>query len=251
MSSPLPFPASGFRQLLNTPDLAPEEAGHAFNALMQQLHYPKYVMQGGDFGAIIMQYQAVSYPGNLVSALSNFCIVQSNATDLARFAANETTPDETEYMTRLNLFTKDESGYRIIQETQPLTILTDSPLGFAMWIYSLMRESVDPLPTTWTPQEIITWSLMYTIQGPYGSTRLYNGMLREGAFQGLGVGNLGGTPKTYFKQPVAVSEFPYDIWFGLPLNWVQRDGNVKERYVHYKGGHFAAWEVPELLADDI
>ncbi|KAK4543457.1 hypothetical protein LTR36_005600 [Oleoguttula mirabilis] len=248
------IPGFGFSPAPRYAGFGSEEAGHAFNALMHQLQYAKYVMQSGDFGAIIMRYQAVSYPQNLVSVLSNFWPVQPNATDLARYAANETTTDETEYIARFNTFVDVESGYRIIQETQPLTIgyaLTDSPLGFAMWIFSLMREAVDPHITIWTAQDIITWSLMYTIQGPYGGVRLYEEMLRECAFQGLGVGNLGGTPGSYFKQPVAISEFPYDIWYGLPLDWAQRGGNAKVRYMHDRGGHFAAWEVPQLLADDI
>lgn len=55
--------------------------------------------------------------------------------------------------------------------------MTDSPVGFAMWIYNLMVVSVDHY--VWTPEEIITWSMMYSIQGPYGGMRFYKETLRE------------------------------------------------------------------------
>lgn len=61
--------------------------------------------------------------------------------------------------------------------------------------------------------------------------------------------DVGGFP--YVEQPVGLSLFPYDLWYGLPLDWAQREGNVKARYVNTLGGHFAAWEVPNRLASDI
>jgi len=55
----------------------------------------------------------------------------------------------------------------------------------------------------------------------------------------------------FVTQPVAISEFPKDIWFGTPLDWARRSGNVVQRIVHNTGGHFAALETPELLLQDI
>ena len=52
-------------------------------------------------------------------------------------------------------------------------------------------------------------------------------------------------------QPVAISEFPYDLWYRTPLDWARRGGNVKYRVVHERGGHFAAFDAPDLLVNDI
>jgi len=55
----------------------------------------------------------------------------------------------------------------------------------------------------------------------------------------------------FVQQPVAISEFPYDIWYRTPLDWAQRAGNVKYRTVHTRGGHFCSLDAPELLLNDI
>ena len=216
---------------------------------MQQLNYTQYVIQGGDFGGITLRYQAHLYPDNVVSVLANFWPIPISEKDMARFDANKTTPDETAYIERLTTYSKNLSAYNFVQRTRPLQLaygMTASPIGFTMWIYDLMKEAIDTRIFNFSPEEIITWSMMYIIQGPYGGFRLYKEALNEGAI----VGNEFG-PFPYVHQPVAISEFPYDVWYPLPLDWAQREGNVKVRNVHYQGGHFAAYEDPEILAGDI
>ena len=115
-----------------------------------------------------------------------------------------------------------------------------------MWIYALMDGIIDPRDFQWTHEDIITYSLMYTIQGPYGGARLYRETQKDGAWYKFGFGTL-----PFVSQPVAISEFPYDLGYKLPLSWARRGGNVKKRYVHEHGGHLAAYEVPELLLHDI
>lgn len=225
------------------------QAGHSFHALMQQLGYSKYVIQGGDIGGYILRHQANSYPNNVVSVLSNFWLIAPTDEDLARHTANKTTPGEAAYLETLNTYLIDRSGYRHIQQTQPLTLAylaSDSPLGYALWIYALMRDVIDPRTSVWTPAEIITWSLMYTIQGPYGGFRIYKEMYREGEFQGAGLGH-----SPFVTQPVGVSQAPYDLGVGLPLDWARRQGNVKALYPHAFGGHFAAYKDTDALAGDI
>jgi pimeloyl-ACP methyl ester carboxylesterase len=243
------IPGFGFSPAPAYADYGPTEAGHSFHALMQQLNYTKYVYQGGDIGGVILRHQAASYPGNLVSALSNFWIQRPNDTDLARYAANETSEDETKYIKNTESYIVNLSGYRFEQQTQPLTLAylaSDSPLGFALWIYALMRLDVVPGSPNWTLSEIITWSLMYTIQGPYGGFRMYRELVREDDFRDTGLG----TPP-FVTQPVGVTQRPLDFGDGLPLEWMQRGGNVKAVYVHDSGGHFAAYRSAESLADDI
>jgi len=243
------IPGFGFSPAPSHKDYGPTEAGHSFNALMQQLNYTRYVYQGGDIGAWILRHQAASYPNQLVSALSNFWLQKPNDTDLARYATNETSADENKYIQTVENYIVNLSGYRVEQQTQPLTLgylASDSPLGFALWIYALMRLDVEPGSPNWTPSEIITWSLMYTIQGPIGGFRMYEGMFKENDFSGTGFGI-----PPFVTQPVGVTQRPLDFGVGLPLSWMLRGGNVKVVYKHDHGGHFAAYRSPESLADDM
>ena len=141
---------------------------------MQQLNYTRYVVQGGDFGGIILRYIAASYPENVISALANFYIVPPNATDRERYQLGETDAEENLSIEEFDFYLNKFQGYRIIQSNRPLTLaigMTDSPVGNAMWIYDLMQQAVDF--HVWTPEEIITWTMMYQIQGPYGGFRWY------------------------------------------------------------------------------
>ncbi|KAL6872199.1 alpha/beta-hydrolase [Trichoderma novae-zelandiae] len=243
------IPGFGFSPAPQRPGFGPIYASHAFNELMHQLGYTKYVIQGGDFGGVILRFQAHLFPNNVVSALSNFWIIPPGESDIRTLAEGLATPDEVAYIATLETYMNEASGYRIIQETQPLTAafaVSDSPLGNAMWIYALMAEVVDPAIKAWTPEEIITWSMMYYIQGPYAGMRFYKEVANDGALDGLDFGTL-----PWVKIPVAISQFPYDITYRMPLEWARRGGNVMKRNVHSHGGHFAAYEVPDLLLWDI
>ncbi|KAL7928404.1 alpha/beta-hydrolase [Trichoderma chlorosporum] len=243
------IPGFGFSPAPQRPGFGPVETSHAFNSLMIQLGYQKYVIQAGDFGGVILRFQAHLFPKNVVSALSNFWIIQPGESDIRRLAEGQATSDEIAYINILEKYINQESGYRIMQQTQPLTTafaMSDSPLGNAMWIYALMAEVVDPTIKVWTPEEIITWSMMYYIQGPYGGMRFYKEVANEGALDAADFGTL-----PLVEVPVAISQFPYDITYRMPLEWAQRGGNVKKRNVHSHGGHFAAYEVPGLLLQDI
>ncbi|KAK5170557.1 uncharacterized protein LTR77_005145 [Saxophila tyrrhenica] len=244
------IPSSGFSPAPTKTGLGPITAAGAFNELMHQLGYRQYVSQGDKIGAWIIRYQASLHPGSVVSLHTNIWVAAPNATDLKRYEANETTADERTYIKDLEEYIETRSGYRIEQERQPLSLayaITDSPLGFAMWIYDLMAALIDSEITRWKPGQIITWSMMHLIQGPHGGLRMYKEFIADGAY--TPTGSVGKMP--YVATPCAISQFPYDVGFRLPLEWAQREGNVKKRFVHHHGGHFAAWEVPELLAEDL
>jgi len=70
--------------------------------------------------------------------------------------------------------------------------------------------------------------------------------LQDGAISTKGINLL-----PFVKQPVAISEFPYDLWYRTPLDWAQRGGNVKIRTVHETGGHFASLTNADLLLKDM
>lgn len=225
------------------------EAAHTFDALMQQLGYARYAIQGGDAGGIIMRYQAHLYPDAVVSGLNNFWVVSPNEQDRATYLAGQASDDESAIIERMDYFMTHLWGYGQIHQTRPLRLahaMTDSPIGLAMWIYDgLWPAAWDP--SLWTPKEIITWTMMHCIPGPYAGFSIYKqGGLLGGAFNATHFADL-----PYVTQPMAISEFPKDLWYRTPLEWAQRTGNVKIRYLHGTGGHFPAWENPELLVEDM
>lgn len=174
------IPGFAFSPAPLKPGWGAEETGHAFHALMHQLNYTRYVIQGGDFGGTILRYIASDYPASVVSVLDNFWVVPPNATDLQRYSEGLTTADENTVIETLNGFTQHSFAYSFLQQTQPLQAaigMTDSPVGNAMWIFNLMINAVDHY--VWMPEDIITWSMMYYIQGPYGGMRFYKKVARE------------------------------------------------------------------------
>jgi hypothetical protein len=169
------MPGFGFSPAPSVPGLGPIALAEAYNDLMvNKLNYSKYCLQGGDLGGFLLHEQAARHPESVLSALSNFWVVQPNSTDLERFDAGLSTPDEEFVINKIMEFEHLGSGYRLIMQTKPLSLatgMTDSPVGLAMWIYSLMQEFVQF--HVWTPLEIVTWTMMYWIQGPYSSFRYY------------------------------------------------------------------------------
>lgn len=248
------IPGFGFSPAPKKPGFGPKEVAQAFNSLMLQLNYTKYVVQGGDFGDFILHFQTSLYPDHVTAFLSNFWLAPVTSTDLQRFENKETTPDESIYISKAIEFRSSGAGYLILQGTSPLQIgyaLTDSPLGFAMYIYQLMTL-IQP-DYFWTPQEIITWAMMYWIQGPYAGLRLYKEMARERIFNlsSTNAGLLGAYP--FIKNtPIGITQRPADLGYRLPLDWAMRSANnVTKIYVHGDGGHFAAYATPSSLLCDI
>lgn len=150
---------------------------------------------------------------------------------------------------RAKKFLETGSAYMVQQGTRPQTLayaLTDSPVGLLAWIGEKLYAWTDNYP--WTPEGLITWTMLYWIKGPAGGTRFYkeNNCTTRGSRSGpLAELEFGWSP-----TPFAYSHFPKEIE-PIPLEWAGLRQNLVYTRRHDKGGHFAAWEVPELLSDDI
>lgn len=206
------MPGYCFSPAPKIPGMDPTHAAAAMNELMKQLGYDKYVIQAGDWGGIVMRYIAGLYPENAVSVLANFFIVAPNATDLARYHANETTPDETAYIKSVTNY-GENSGYRMLLSETPLQVvigMTDSPLGNLAFVWTTMKWLSHP-KWIWKMEDIITWSMMYWIPGPYASMRHYREMAVHGVFAGTTLGN----EYPFIKVPVGLSEWAGDFWYRL------------------------------------
>ena len=169
------IPGFGFSPSPRKPGFGYLQAGHTFHALMQKLGYQKYVIQAGDAGDFILRYQAHDYPEAVVSALSSFWTIPPSPSDLERYRNKTTTDDETFIIELLDWFSTKFWGYGQIQQTRPMKLaigMTDSPVGLAMWIYdAVVGVVVDK--EIWTPERLITWTMMHWIPGPYAAFSLY------------------------------------------------------------------------------
>ncbi|KAL7791872.1 Alpha/Beta hydrolase protein [Trichoderma ceciliae] len=242
------IPGFGFSPSPRAHGFGYRQAGAAFNALMRErLGYARYVVQGGDAGDFINRYAAVDFPDAVVSLHSNFWVVPPTAEDHAKLKEGQSTAEEVEIIARLDDFSGRRWAYGHIHQTRPLRLapaMTDSPVGLAMWIYDVLVPCVEEenVAKIWTPDRVITWVMMHWIPGPYAAFSLYRHGATDGAISVRGIESL-----PYVQQPVAISQFPRDIWYHTPLEWAKRTGNVKWSAVHEKGGHFPALEMPETL----
>ena len=169
------LPGFGFSPAPVHSGLGLREMGQAFDSLMQQLNYTTYVGQGGDFGSHILRLMSADFPDSLTSVLSNLFNVYPNATDLARYAKNQTTTEETLLLDYLTDPSHSwTSAYWDIEASVPLQAaipLADSPVGWMAWQYMGMRM-LSP-GYDWGLEELITWSMLNFIQGPYGGFSAY------------------------------------------------------------------------------
>jgi hypothetical protein len=167
------LPGFGFSPAPTGPLLGPEEHATIFASLLQQLEYEKYAIYCTDLGAIVGVAMAQAYEDRITNHISEQINVFPNATDLERFAANETTSEETAYIQSTNAFISSHSAYLSLQSTYPLSVayaLNDSPVGFLAWIYQLVYTLSDK-PTT--VSELIRQTLLLYIPGAYGNIRTY------------------------------------------------------------------------------
>ena len=223
----------------------------AWAELMRRLGYTRYVAQGGDQGASVTDAMGRQAPEGLVGIHMNLLVPalggpQPTETEEERAAAAQ-----------LATFRQSGFGYFLEQATRPQTIgyaLLDSPVALAAWMldhdtdayYKISRAFVDGQPSGGlTRDHILDNITLYWLTGTGASAaRSY---WEGGRAQALAAGQ---TPPEV-KLPVGFTTFPGEI-FRAPRSWVEK-GYPNLIYYHEadKGGHFAAWEEPELFATEI
>jgi hypothetical protein len=168
-----------------------------------------------------------------------------------QYLTGRLTPAEKAGLERTQQFRKEGSGYSQIQSTKPHTVgfaLADSPVALLAWIYEKLHDWTDKYP--WTDDEVLTWISIYLFSeaGADASIRLYYDILNPVANS-----QASGTFESFMQWntiPLGLSYFPMDV-IVLPSSWGRTLGPVVFEKRHEEGGHFASYEKPQLLVDDI
>jgi len=227
----------------------------AWAELMRRLGYTRYVAQGGDVGASVTDQMGRQAPEGLVGIHTNLLV-----TALAGSPMPGNTEEERAALDAIATFRASGFGYFLEQATRPQTIgyaLLDSPVALAAWMldhdtdayYKISSAFVDEKPSgNLTRDHILDNITLYWLTGTGASAaRSYweNGQVAEAAKAS------GKAPPEVSLPVVGFTTFPGEIW-RTPRSWAEL-GYPNLTYYNQvdKGGHFAAWEEPELFSTEV
>ena len=232
----------------------PGRVAQAWAELMQRLGYTHYVAQGGDVGASVTDAMGRQAPKGLVGIHTNLLV-----TGLGGGEHPSDTDEEKAALAALATFRASGFGYFLEQATRPQTIgyaLLDSPLALAAWLldhdtdsyYKISHAFVDGQPAgNLTRDHILDNITLYwlTRTGASAARSYWESGQAQAAAQASG------QAPPDVSLPVGFTQFPDEI-FRAPRSWVEQSyPNVIYFSKADKGGHFAAWEEPELFSKEI
>ena len=230
----------------------PGRVARAWAELMHRLGYSRYVAQGGDVGASVTDAMGRQAPDGLAGIHLNLLV-----TALAGGDMPAETEQERAAIEQTKTFRASGFGYFLEQATRPQTIgyaLLDSPVALAAWMLDhdtdayekISRAFVDGQPSGGlTRDHILDNITVYWLTGTGASAA------RSYWESGRAQARAAGQPPPAVNLPVGFSAFPGEI-FQAPRTWVERAyPNLTYFNEAGKGGHFAAWEEPELFATEI
>jgi len=228
----------------------PDRIARAWAELMKRLGYTQYVAQGGDWGSPVSSAMArQSVPGLLGIHINLPATVPPEVASLLATggpAPAELTDKERAAFASIDTFYKKYRAYGVMMGTRPQTIgyaLADSPVGLAAWIYDY--NNGEPARALQRDDVLDDITLYWLTNTATSAARLY----WETAGQSV---ILSAAQKTSeISLPVAITTFPNEV-YRAPETWARR---AYRNLVYFneadKGGHFAAWEQPELFAQEI
>ncbi|OTA68819.1 alpha/beta-hydrolase [Hypoxylon sp. EC38] len=247
------LPNFGFSERIEKPGFGLKQYAETCHKLMKGLGYEQYAAQGGDWGSSIARVIAILYPESLRAVHLNMVAANpppitapvSFLQFLFQHFLNLYTPHEASGLRDAQNFQGNRDGYFRFQKQRPNTIgvaLADSPIGLLTWIYDKLVTWTDEYP--WTDDEVCEWVSVYWFSraGPAASVTIY-----YEAFRGEWVSNAG-----IYTQgtKMGFSYLPKEI-FRTPSLWNQQLGDVVFEREHQHGGHFATWERPEDIVEDL
>ena len=231
----------------------PTRIARAWIVLMNRLGYTRFVAQGGDWGNSVTELMALQGSPELIAIHTNMPATVpaavAKALQFGQAPPNGLSADEKGAWDQLDLFYKHGLGYAIEMANRPQTLygIADSPIGLAGWILdhdassqALIARVFDGQTEGLTRDDILDNITLYWLTNTaVSSARLY-WEYKGGFFDPRGV-----------QIPVAVSAFPDEI-YQAPRTWTEK---AYPKLIYYnrlpKGGHFAAWEQPELFSQEL
>jgi pimeloyl-ACP methyl ester carboxylesterase len=252
------MPGYGFSGKPTSTGWGPERMGRAWDTLMKRLGYTRYVAQGGDWGAFVVDQMGLQAPAGLLAIHTNMPATVPADVDKASLAGEPppdglSTEERRAYQQLIRTYGQVEYARMMAARPQTLYGIADSPVGLAAWL--LDHNDADGQPAAavsaaldrtesdtgeLTRDEILDNITLYWLTNTgVSASRLY-WEYKGGFFNVKGV-----------SIPVAVSIFPGEQ-YQAPRSWTER---AYPNLIHYnevdKGGHFAAWEQPELFTTEI
>jgi pimeloyl-ACP methyl ester carboxylesterase len=249
------LPGYGFSAKPTTTGWDPVRIARAWIVLMKRLGYTRFAAQGGDWGDSVTEQMALQAPPELIGIHVNMPATVpadiAKALQLGSAAPSGLSADERHAYDQLEFFNKHGLGYALEMANRPQTLygIADSPVGLAAWIldhdersYELMARIFDgqPQPGGLTRDDVLDNITAYWLTNTaISSARLYwENKLSFFDVKGVSI-------------PVAVSVFPDEI-YAAPRSWTER---AYPKLIHYnkldRGGHFAAWEQPQLFIEEV
>ena len=247
------LPGYGFSGKPTAPGWDPARIARAWTVLMRRLGYTRYVAQGGDWGNCVTELMALQAPPELLGIHTNMAATVPADIDKAAFSGApppaNLSPEEMHAYEQLAFFYKHGLGYAIEMANHPQTLygIADSPVGLAAWIidhdfasYELITRVFDGQTEGLSREDILENITLYWLTNTaISSARLY--WEYKGGF--FDVRNV--------SIPVAVSAFPDEI-YQAPKSWTEK---AYPKLIYYnrppKGGHFAAWEQPQIFSQEL
>jgi pimeloyl-ACP methyl ester carboxylesterase len=247
------MPGYGFSGKPTTTGWGPRRIARAWAVLMKRLGYDRYVATGGDWGGQIVDLMGVQAPPGLAGIHTNFpgavrpdvsAAVQSGGP-----APSGLNDEETRLYEKLRDFFATDVAYALELGTHPQTLygIADSPVGLAAWMLDHDSTSLALITRVFNGQsegltrdDVLDNITHYWLT----TTGISSGRLywenKDGFFDPKGV-----------SIPVAVSVFPGEL-YQVPRSWAEQ---AYPKLIHYnrldRGGHFAAWEQPQLFCEEV
>jgi pimeloyl-ACP methyl ester carboxylesterase len=218
-------------------------AEQLWTLMTRELGHQRFGAAGGDGGSVIAQLLGVHHPDSVLGV---------HLTDLGFMIAFAQFPDlseaEQRYFGELQGWSMQEGAYAMVQGTKPQTLafgLNDSPVGFAAWIIEKFRTWSDcdgRLENVYTKDELLTNVMLYWLNGPTARSVSYREEFTSPSL----------APNQQVGVPSALAVPPKDLGPIMPRELAERNLTDLRRYtVLPHGGHFAAMEYPDVVAQDV